>query len=323
MESKVKILIITIFLFCIKGAVLAQPDTLVVYEEVIVYDTVYVYDTIYVKERYDIPSLINPQPIKALRSSKNKYPEKLLLIFGEQAATFRFDSIIQNENNNEIKGMKKLGFFGVVYFAFQSMVLAQTSYEISIGSGAWWASGELAYAERPYSPLLSAGVFAKKNFSDRAIGLRAGLEYSYLISTGSYKYDGTIGVAHSLSGSEFERINEYYGAGLHNVTIPFVVYYDKHAIQPFVGVNYNYISTGLFSSSSFDGLEYVDSSHNFGLNIGTGIKLGNVIKLNVEYRCNLTSDYGEGKGNPSGYYVLGQSFRLRNSQAKISIVYTI
>ena len=71
--------------------------------------------------------------------------------------------------------MKKLNFLGVVFFAFQAMVLAQTNYEVTVGSGIWWENSNLQYVDVPYSPLINAGVYVKRNFTDKNLGLKTGL----------------------------------------------------------------------------------------------------------------------------------------------------
>jgi hypothetical protein len=72
--------------------------------------------------------------------------------------------------------MKKLSFFGVVFFAFQAMVLAQTNYEVSIGSGIWWENGKIEYVNKPHSPLLNIGLYAKRNFTGKIFGLHTGVD---------------------------------------------------------------------------------------------------------------------------------------------------
>jgi hypothetical protein len=145
--------------------------------------------------------------INLLQLDTINHQANLLLISDQQTATFPINHIILDENfSKNIKNsesMKKLSFFGVVFFAFQAMVLAQTNYEVSIGSGIWWENGKIEYVNKPHSPLLNIGLYAKRNFSDKNIGLKSGLLYSYLFSTDSYEFDGTTGVWHSQEGYEF------------------------------------------------------------------------------------------------------------------------
>jgi hypothetical protein len=253
------------------------------------------------------------------------------LISDQQTATFPINHIILDENfSKNIKNsesMKKLSFFGVVFFAFQAMVLAQTNYEVSIGSGIWWENGNLEYVDKPYSPLINAGVYAKRNFTGKSFGLKTGVEYSYLLGSNGYKFDGTNGIWHSENGLEFEDLNSNYGAGQHNISIPILIYFDKYRVHPFLGFNYNYLATGMQTSST--GTKYFSDSHNIGLNLGIGFRLNSLFAINMEYKYNLTYDYGEAisyeGSNPSeaDNTVLGSSFNLKNTQVRLSIVYAL
>jgi hypothetical protein len=246
-----------------------------------------------------------------------------LLISNQQTATFPINHIILIENvNRNIKkseSMKKLSFFGVVLFAFQTMVLAQPSYEMSLGTGTWWQSGKLDYVDKPFSTLLNVGLFTKRNFRDKNFGLKTGIDYNYLLGSNEYKFDGTIGVWHTQTGYEFEYINRNYGAGLHNISIPFLLYYHKYKVQPFIGLNYNYLTTNQQTSPA--GTKFYGVSHNLGLNIGTGFKLYDLYSVNLEFNHNFTPDYEQGSRNFYGPTVFGESFYLRNNQLRISFVY--
>jgi len=175
--------------------------------------------------------------------------------------------------------------------------------------------------------LLNAGVFANKNFADKHFGLKTGVEYSYLLGSNDYKFDGTIEIWHSEDGSEFESINSNYGAGQHNISIPILIYFDRYRIQPFLGLNYNYLATGMQTSST--GTKYFSDSHNIGLNLGMGFRINKLFAINMEYKHNLTCDYGQAiyyegsNSSDADNTVLGNSFNLKNAQAKLSIVYSL
>lgn len=301
------------------------------YENIVVYDTVVVYDTILIKPDIDNILPLKLKPISVLQLDTIKHQANLLLISDQETATFPINHIILDENINKniknLESMKKLSFFGLVFFAFQAMVLAQTNYEVSIGSGIWWENGNLEYVNKPYSPLINAGVYAKRNFTDKSFGLKTGVEYSYLLGSNDYKFDGTTDTWHSENGSEFEYLNSNYGAGLHNISIPILIYFDKYRVYPFLGVNYNYLATGMQTSTN--GTKYFSDSHNIGLNLGIGFKLNELFFINMEYKYNLTYDYGEanyyegGNSSDADNTVLGSSFNLKNAQVKLSIVYKL
>jgi hypothetical protein len=287
-----------------------------------------VYDTVFIKPEINNILPLKLKSINLLQLDTINHRANLLLISDRQTATFSINHIILDENfSKNIKNsesMKKLNFFGVVFFAFQAMVLAQTNYEVSVGSGIWWENGKLDYVDKPYSSFLNAGIFAKRNFTDKNFGLKTGVEYSYLIGNGDYKFDGTVGIWHSDDGSEFEDINSNYGAGQHNISIPILIYFDKYRVQPFLGLNYNYLATGMQTSTT--GTKYFSDSHNIGLNLGIGFRLNKLFTVNMEYKHNLTSDFGQSissEGSNTGNTVLGSSYDLKNAQAKLSIVYSL
>lgn len=301
-----------------------QTDTIYIYEDVVVYDTVFVYDTAYVKPDVNDITPDKLKSISLLQLDTIKHQANLLLISNHQTATFPINHIILDENFNinikNLESMKKLNFFGVVFIAFQAMVLAQTNYEVTIGSGIWWENGNTEYVDKPYSPLFNIGLFAKRNFTDKSIGLKTGIEYNYLFSSGTYKYDGTVGVWYSPEGYDLENINSKYGAGLHNISIPLLIFYDKYRIQPFVGINYNYLVTGM--QTSLAGTVFISDSHNIGLNLGTCLRLNERMAINLEYKHNLTSDYEQLPALHDLNSVLKSGCKLRNAQTKISLVYT-
>ena len=306
----------------------AQTDTVYVCEDVIVYDTIVVNDTVFIKPDFNNILPLKVKSINLLQLDTINHQVHLLIISGQQTATFPVNYIIPDVNfSKNIKNsesMKELSFFGVVFFAFQIMVLAQTNYEVSVGSGIWWENGKLEYVDKPYSSFLNAGIFAKRNFTDKNFGLKTGIEYNYLLGCDDYKFDGTIGIRHLEDESEFEEINSNYGAGQHNISIPIIIYFSKYRVQPFLGLNYNYLATGMQTSTT--GTKYFSDSHNIGLNLGIGFKLSELFSVNMEYRHNLTSDFGQNisseEGN-TGNTVLGGSYDLKNAQAKLSIVYSL
>lgn len=161
--SKIRHISLIIFCICIFFRTNAQTDTVYEYEDIVVYDTVVVFDTVFIKPNIDekLPSKL--KSINLLQLDTINHQANLFLISSQQTATFQINHIILNENfSKNIKNsesMKKLSFFGVVFFAFQAMVLAQTNYEVSIGSGSWWENGNLKYVDKPYSSLLNIVIF--------------------------------------------------------------------------------------------------------------------------------------------------------------------
>lgn len=109
-----------------------------------------------------------------------------------QAATISIDGIILNSNIKSLNSMKKLSFIGLMCFAFNTMVLAQTDYGLSIRGGVWWAKcnnpvviGE-QIAKAAFSPNFSIGIFYKQYFKSK-ITIETQLNYQLLLSNYSYK----------------------------------------------------------------------------------------------------------------------------------------
>ncbi len=313
----ISLIIFILLLFC--QTIEAQRDTIFIYEEIIVYDTIVVYDTI-------PKSIENIKQIRQNTEFIKGEKAKLLLFYDNKAATISLDNIILNENQflliKNSESMKKLSFMGLLFFAFNSMVLSQTDYQIALNSGAWYQQGQLCYVKKPISPLLGIGFYAEKGIGNRDFAIKTGVDYSYLISSKPFEFDGTIGVWHSEE-NDFSRLNQIYGNGLHNFSIPLLLKYRKYKVSPSIGVNYNYLQSKATSETNF---VYESSTHNFGLNYGVSASLNSSLSVNLEYRHNLTADYSEevvGLNVGSNKAVLGESYSLRNSQLRFSVVYTL
>ncbi len=158
-----------------------------------------------------------------------------------------------------------------------------------MNSGVWYQQGELSYVKKPISPLVGIRLYAEKGLGSSNFAIKTGIDYNYLISSKTFKFDGTIGVWHS-NENDFIRLNQIYGNGLHNFSIPLLLKYRKYKINPSIGINYNYLQSNSVSETDF---AYTSSSHNVGLN------------------------------PQKDKMVLGESFGLRNSQFRISLGYKL
>ena len=317
MQIKIKYLFLNLLLGCIFSQAKAQTDTVYVYEDVIVYDTIIVYDTVSVKpERNDI-SLPKLKSISLLQLDTTHRQANLLLISGKETATFSINHILLDENiNKNIKNsesMKMISFFGVVLFAFKTMVIAQTDFEVHVGTGIWWENGTVANLDIPLSPIVNAGIFAKRNFGEKEIGIKTGFEYSYLAKGKSY-----IQKLETLDYNTVDNIIYDFEGGMQNFSIPLLLFYSGCKIQPFAGINFNYTKTGFQARDLGNSLI---ESYNFGLNIGTGIKLTERISVELEYKHNLTNDYLEYTFGNDGEVIENETRYLRNNQLTLSFVY--
>ena len=116
--------------------VYSQPDTNVLFgsrDTVFVYDTLFVVDTIRIlrttKELEDLEKL-SPLKISYLDNSSTK---KKISLYTATLSHPRINSL--NNFNLKNEEMKKLGLLGLMFFAFQNMVLAQHNVGVYVGSG--------------------------------------------------------------------------------------------------------------------------------------------------------------------------------------------
>ena len=171
----------------------------------ITYDTLYVYDTLRVTDTLRLPVKVAALP--ALEKCELSYVlltiptqenEKFLILNENFAATFSTKRILLSENKNNsftIKTsdkMKKIGFFGVVFFAFQHLVVAQNNLSLNIGTGGFqlvtqeipstFSPGSSKFQTKT-SPLFKIGVSASRDFAQHKFSIITGLNYSYLRGT--------------------------------------------------------------------------------------------------------------------------------------------
>lgn len=313
MQNKFRYLLPLMLCFGFFYRLEAQRDTVYVYEDVVIYDTIVVYDTVFVKPETSKLLFDELNTVKVLQIDTSKARANLLLISEGGSATIPINSIILSENIRKLESMKKLGFFGVLCSAFQTMVMAQTSYEVSLGSGLWWENYKYEDSQKPFAAMADVGVYAKRNFGNSYFGLRTGLEYAYLFGIRNRQSYATSGNSDEI----LDKLNSNYRAGMHNLSVPLLLYYDKFIIRPYAGINYNYLRT-----------RTNNDAHNFGVIGGFDVKLSKYCAIRIENSFNITADYRVNEQIPSynddGEFVSydNRSFGMRNSKAKISFIYT-
>lgn len=290
----------------------AQNDTIYVYEDIISYDTIVVYDTVYERIGFDNTTLLQNKPLNKISTNKNE-PKFFLIISDPKSATFGINEIILNENNLNLENMKKLGFLSVVFFAFNTMVLAQTEFEVSVGSGIWWQTKNIEEISFPKAITNNIGVYANRNINNLPIGIKIGVEYAFLQGINkNCTWDNTYSVQTILND-----INNIYKTNSHNITVPLLLYFNKFAIVPFAGINYNY----LHSNNITDEItSFISATHNFGLEAGLNIKITPRFSATVDYRQNLTADkYSFGNAQSD----VISDLELRNAQLRLSVTYKL
>lgn len=304
MLSRDHALLLVALLLCPCLRLVAQADTIFIYEDVMVYDTIFVRDTIFM---HNLPP-IKPLDARMLGGDCCK----TLPNYGRVATTFPKKSIISNENKLNTKGMRKLSFFGALLLA-GSTATAQTGFEVSLGGGAWWEAGMPKYVSRPISPVANIASHFRWNIAGSRFGLRVGLEYAYLFSTGRYSGEGVIS-----NNYIYDDLNDYYGNGMHGITLPLMFSFDLKWFQPYVGVNYNHLLSNRIQSRIYEDFYYYFDSNNCGLMVGAFVNLGDSFMLNVGYRRNVTDSEAKFMlRRPDAYDVIS----TYNAQTTISLIY--
>lgn len=286
----------------------AVADTVFVYEEVIVYDTVRIYDTVLVER--PCPQLLEiPGPV-LLRIDTFNVNSKILLNYGRFVATIPVQRIIYNENIINDDSMKKLNVMAIFWLAFQTIVLAQTQFEVAVGGGISYESGVMKNIQRPYSPTANVGFFVRNDFFRHHLGIKTGIAYHRLFHTDDYTNKKVIG---ETSPIILRTYNEVYGRGYNYLTVPLLFYFSRFSIQPFVGINYNLFLSDLIDKTSSG------SSNNIGLNVGLEWRISERFALNAMYLYNFTADgvFQLSDGDKSNSLM----HKLHNQQAALSLIY--
>lgn len=214
MRSKILyILVLVLYSTGITGQT-STNDTVYIYEEVIKYDTVYIQDTVYLHDKSTEFISLKPKRFNLLQVDTVSGEANLLMISGKNSATIPINGIILNRNIKNLESMKKVSFFGLALFAFQSMVLAQADYGISIGGGTWWSkcnnpviNGD-RFAKTELSPNLSLGIYYKQ-YIQSGFTVETGLNYRLLLSNYSYKASYSSSSTYFPDGT-FYPVEKYY-----------------------------------------------------------------------------------------------------------------
>jgi hypothetical protein len=306
-------------------------DTIYIYETEIVYDTIFVIDTIDLRETKHLESLDfikrNPFAISALLIDTAKRNANLLLVSKNYSATIPINNIILNEHNKNFESMKKLNFLGVIFFATQSMLFAQSDFGISVGGGAWWSEcNNSSLATKSYSTRSSVNLFFRQNLKNKFfIETRPG--YNLLFSNQSYKlnfsnssqpiYWNEIWELHTVVPYDPTKLplkddgvplytigDEASNTNFHLIEIPLYLGYSFKNFSPFIGIMYSlkmYNSTKTeviydanqdLTSTKTDESEGLNTfQNNWGIAAGINYRLSEKWSVGVNYYYGLTYDY--------------------------------
>lgn len=173
--------------------------------------------------------------------------------------------------------MKKLSFLGMVFFAFQNIVVAQTDFSIALGTNAWWMRDSFTQVTNPISSGASIGLFASHPMLNQKITLEFGVNYIYNIATPNYKVKST---------SSEEEFNQFYAESLneniigdyhHQLAIPILFHWNTQSkVTPFIGAEFNFKKT----AGGYNDAEFIPDR---GIKIGTSYTISERLKLRLAY----------------------------------------
>jgi hypothetical protein len=259
-----------------------KKDTLFVYETLVIYDTLFVHDTIRIPNCNKMHSK-RPE-IQILYLENIAGGAQLITLPFNGTATLERNGIILNENNKNLKGMKKLSFLGVVLFAFQSMVVAQTDFGFTAGGGTWWAKCNQSSVNSHYSPTLHAGLFFECPLPS-AFFLKSELNYHFLMSNGSYKFadpDVYFKSPSATGGSVYSiSFGDEWATNFHQISVPISVGYKIRKFKPYIGIEYSFRMSEAWFNKRI---------HSFGWNTGVIYPVSDRISAGLNFYKGLTTD---------------------------------
>ena len=278
-------------------------------------DTIFIYDTLVVVDTIRISrSPIDFKDLEKLSSKELSYlevknahsNEKLFIFSNGQTATLP-DSNIKSVNNNfnskKSDEMKKIGFLGVMLFAFQNMVLAQNDVGIYVGSGAY----NLLVNDKPntnFVPTAHIGVSYQKPFASDKLFTDIRLNYSYLSATRFSSIDNisymtletTVTEPGGISTETLVTRNDASSTdySCHIFSVPLIIGLNGKKFRPFVGIE-PYLKDYLYLSTSIDtpqniGVSTGVAGGSFGANaiLGFQIPFSERFALNASYLRQFT-----------------------------------
>lgn len=273
-------------------------------------DTVFKYDTVFVTDtvrvRYKQPEM-EQLPAGLLLSGQEGNAQKYLIISATGAATFSPIRIIDSVNNSPFKqtdSMKKIGFFGVVLFAFQHMVLAQNNISINVGGGGYRNKVNSTMSSKT-APEFLLGVGYQKDFANGKLSFNADADY------------------HFLAESNFDAVPRYNGfdiftndqqySNYHALSLPVALSWNTRWFSPGIGVEYylkktplikkEYLNNGLEPYTS----EYIVVNHGVSLLASIQAPVSSRTKMRLVYAVGLLP---ESAGNYGGTAFQSYQHRL-------------
>ena len=284
----------------------------------ILQDTVFVYDTVFITDtvriRYKQPAM-EPLPASLLLSGQEGTSQKYVIISATGAATFSLVRIIDSVNISPFKhsdSMKKIGFFGVVLFAFQHMVLAQNNISINVGGGGYRNKVNSTMSSKT-APEFLLGVGYQKDFANGKLSFNADADY------------------HFLAESNFDAVPRYNGfdiftndqqySNYHALSLPVALSWNTPWFSPGIGVEYYLKKTPLIKKEYLNnGVEPYTSEY---IVVNHGVSLLASIQAPVNSRMKMRLVYAVGLLPESAGYYNGTAFQSYQQRLEMKLSYRL
>ena len=272
-------------------------------------DTIFVYDTLVIIDTIRISRPpIDFKDLEKLATKKLSYlevknahsNEKLFIFSNGQTATLsdsNIKSVNNNSNSKNSEQMKKIGFLGVMLFAFQNMVLAQNDIGVYFGSGVY----NLLVVDESntnFVPTAHLGISYQEPFANDKLFYDIKLNYSYLspttfdsvdsisVSIIEFPLTGSIGV-NSTPTTSIESATTDYHCNI--LSLPLTLGLNGGGFRPFIGIepywkDYQYISRPVDTADSkLTGFGVSGTSYGANAIIGFQIPFSKRFALNASY----------------------------------------
>ena len=304
-----KIFFFFVFIICFTSRANAQlnPDLLGSRDTIFIYDTLVIVDTVRISR-----PLIDFKDLEKIPSKELSYievknaisDEKLLIFSNGKTATLSnsdINSVNNNFNSKKSDEMKKIGFLGVVLFAFQNMVLAQNDVGIYLGSGAYNLL-VLDEENTNFVPTLNLGISYQELFANDKLFYDVKLNYSYLSQT-SFNSVDSISISTielpliappitTMPNTTIEAATSKYHCNI--LSLPLTLGLNGGKFRPFIGVepyfkDYQYISTPVDTPENrLTGFGVSSTSIGANAILGFQIPFSKRFSLNASYARQFT-----------------------------------
>lgn len=278
------------------------------YDTLYVYDTIRVTDTIRLLEKLTaLPNLEKRELSYVLLTLPIQKNEEFLILNENSAAIFSTKHILLSENkHNDFRikpsdKIKKVGFFDVVFFAFQHMVVAQNRFSMSISSGFYNQKAneivttdykfKVGNASTKAAPFVKLGTHLYFPIWDNRLKFETGLNYYYMKRSDFQAYTPNPNAMTTYTGGEDFTKN------VQMLTVPAILQIKLGKIRPILGAEFLYkqnpmtafVANGTSRAQTF----YKLPSYGFAFMAGLETKISKHLNLRLTYNRAISDETRE------------------------------